>query len=510
MFHSLLQIVNSQMICRKHVAKCKTYIEMLNANPSDLGSKCIEIMKLIIASKEIGILEPRPETNEEEPMEMSSNNSREDVVESPIESENNESSETNEEEPMEMASNNSREDVVESPIESENNESIFDYLSAETVREVAQRLIKVLSSNEMKAIELMMSGFINKAIDDPSLCIKLSREIEATWSFKELLFEICQNEILSCTKSGKLELKTIGLINFIGNLYNENFVPDEFIKLSLQILLGKEVECDVAVDCIRNLIRTVGLKMEDKCKSTLNVTFKFFHYVAEQEKESYRSITFSYLVDLRHSAWNIEITNAMPMIEFYFKLATDNDSRLISSKLKNFIGNSEAISMTIIRKVWEVVIRSPKLTKLCVSLMHEISEVQVLQDDGTNSNLGDLLERFLTARQETFSKVLEIQPTEAVKNRLGYVAIFVAELFVLGVLPDTHMIIWLERNLTQNLNVNDAAALSSLINSKISETGNVELKMKLIALDTNVKGDVKKIASSIQSEIQELNDRLSK
>jgi hypothetical protein len=450
MFHNLLQNVEGEMVRQKQAGKCKYYLELLNTtdkNKKVKFLKCVEILQRILkVTKE--------------------------------------------------------QDESDDKVEDEFDE-LLEKMLKETINEVAQKLALMFSTDAAENVLIMLAKFTSKSFENPKLYAKLVKATNSS-TFKSLVLDQCQEDFLDSTSSSKVEPKVIDLVEFIGELYNEDLAPERLVNVCMDVLFGVKSPCDVTVDSISLLIRTVRARMESSDKDKLDHYFKYFSYVVDLKEDSYRSIVFEFLIALRNNEWKCDENVAKPLVDHHVNQICEAEVPSISLKLTKLIEDSETIAIVVIRKIWEVVILKPESISLCVNLTNEMSNLELMQEDGTKLKFAELLIQFLTQRHAAFAAIPTEQFSDKIKCRLGQVIIFVAELDQLEIVSDGFMELWLDEKFIKNLNVIHAAQVSAVMSTRTDEILSVELKLKLMILDDKINEAVSKFSELIQKDINEL------
>jgi hypothetical protein len=456
MFHSLLRIIENEMVRQKQLGKCKYYLELLNTTDKNKKLKflkCVEILQRILKT-----------TKEEEESD----------------------------------------DEVDNEFD-----ELLNKMSDETLNEVAQNLALMFSTDAAENVLIMLAKFTSKALENPKLYAKLVKATNST-TFESLVLDQCQEDFLNSTSSDKIEPKVIDLVEFIGELYNEDLASDDLTKICMDVLFGVKSTCDVTVDSISMLIRTVRARMENIGKDKLDHYFKYFSYVVDLKEDSYRSMMFEFLIILRNNEWKCDENAAKPLVDHHLNQLCETEVPSISLKLQRLMKDSEAIAIVVIRKIWEVVILKPELISLCTKLTNEMSNAELMQDNETKLKFAELLIQFLTQRHAAFSSISSDQFNDKIKSRLGQVITFVAELYQLEIVPDDFMEFWLAKYFVENLIDVHAAQISTTISRLVNNSENLQLKLKLIKLDDKINDDLSKFKESITIELETLSLSLKK
>lgn len=351
---------------------------------------------------------------------------------------------------------------------------LFD-LTADNAAEAAAKLkslpLKMSQDQHMKSfIKLLVA----KAISEPEeaeMCARLAAEIcdlftdGKAFAFEDALLEDCQKLLLHHFNDG-IKLcqlsETMGALQFIGELYNLDVIDENFIHLSLKLLLYNESEN--AADAISKLVRTVGAKADNEYNEEFEELFKNFEKIARQ-KNSYRVAIFKDLVELRRNGWQHDGEQAsvteLPAptkstIEGALSSLSQENLAAVSAVAREFLSESETKIKEFIEALWKKVLASPEAAKLHAELCKNIS----------NRTFRQHLTDFLQCRNITFMSLQREEFTARIKNRLANVLLFVAELFSRDLVSDEVLDSWLQLKLAKHLSFDSLTQLIATIDAR--------------------------------------------
>lgn len=160
-------------------------------------------------------------------------------------------------------------------------------------------------------------------------------------------------------------------------------------------------------------------------------------------------------------------------------------------KLTRIIDSSQSREVALIIEIWEIVILKPEATILIAKLVKELSNI-VLNEK--HILFKDSLAKFLLIIENYSEKVCD---------RLGQVMRFVSELFVLEIVSDEFMTIWFQAELTDKISLAEAAQLSSLLEIKLQNSDDLNLKLLFMSFEENIN---KKKADCLIEAIELMNN----
>jgi hypothetical protein len=383
--------------------------------------------------------------------------------------------------------------------------NMFDDLTNENFASTAEKITEIVKSENAEDFLLLLATLTSKVSKKSKILAKLVREVEKYAPIVEILLDYCNENFLDHQKNGKINEKILAVVNFVGELYNLDLASDDFIKLWFDVLFAAENSSELTIDCITCLIRIVGKSIETKCKEKIEKYFKYFGYVIknskEKNQENYTTKIFNFLIKLRANDWEFSDDICNDLIEFYFvKFANDENISLTGIRLRFFIGDSEEIANLVIREIWKILMLKPSESKSCLKVIKEIGILNLQK-----KIFNDLLMHFFTNRKFAFMAIKQEEFTETIKKRLGNVAKFCAELFSFDFISEEFLSIWLEENVVERLNVEDAAAISSMIGQKVFKSENLDVKLLLLSLDEKIMKEMELTLENMKLEISQIN-----
>jgi len=260
--------------------------------------------------------------------------------------------------------------------------------------------------------------------------ISLKQSIKFDENARNLLNIKCQEMLKNIPKN----IDHKNLIEFIARLYNYGILSTDFINWSIDLFLNTSNE-EVSCQSLEILFRKCGVKFEKSNISKLDVSLKFFKVVLAENENSIRSRYFKRLMDLKSQNWKT-IQNSECFYENYL-LAFKFDEQKFEEIIENFMTDNEEIDK-FIQILWKILLKekpNPSIASVCNKISKYLNEFP------------QKLSQFLSTRCQTFKMLCENSKLfdKNVKQRLGKVMIFVAEIYKKSIVGDDILEMWIDK-----------------------------------------------------------------
>jgi hypothetical protein len=202
---------------------------------------------------------------------------------------------------------------------------------------------------------------------------------------------------------------------------------------------------------------------------------------------------------LRKNCWNFKESQNVFLENILTQFDGENSLWMIQCT-PHYLHDSEECVVILIKKMWEIVILKPELIETCGNFLKEIAAQQYK----FTIELEEMVSKFMTDRSTTILSIPNDQFNDKIEQRLAQAAIFARHLYNRGMLSDESLEIWLQRENLEHLPTDVVAQLISLISEKVSNEGNISLRVRLMDLDAKVDEDLSNLAISIDNEMKEI------
>lgn len=400
--------------------------------------------------------------------------------------------------------------------------AMFSTLKMETISEIAED-IKLLPIRTIDELETFVKLLIKKGTtkpDDAKLCAKLVAEIkDYSWNFSEhpevllaeLLLDKCQELLLNNLGDG-LKLchlkETTSLLQLLAELYTVDVFGNDIINLSLNLLCDSDDE--KAADCINNLLRSVGRKVDAEDSEKLNEYFDKFEEIIEEEN-SYRASVYENLIELRLNGWTakkvqLKRTETVELpdqsIEGILNRMTAAEVDQTCEFVKDFVAQSEKNLDEFINALWKNILTANSEQMSCyVKLCVKMFQTSI---PGVDFH-GRCIE-FLQCRQIAFFCIENEEFTDKVKERLGLATIFIAQLYDCGIVSDEILESWIKYKLSKQLTLSSLTQLITIIDPKINKSENSRLLALKTILDDMMTEASKDMWTTLKEDIAEIEE----
>lgn len=350
--------------------------------------------------------------------------------------------------------------------------------------EVVAKDIQLLIVNDESKVSDVVNSFINTAISNAAKYGKLADAID-NQKFKRILLNEIYNQF---TDSLKLDQKT-GLLSLIAELYNINYASLDNIDSIFNVLFEDKKQCNPQVDCVKHLIKSVGLKIRQENQKYLDRRIEYLNYVAQNEDgKTYRSKVYLEIIEWFNSSFGKTLQPS-------FEKASTSKTTLDLENSARVIEEPEKNAKDFMEKVWKNVNAgddAEAMSELCKNISNE----SAIKNPDRKSCFAEHLEEFLNIK--------------AISGVNGSAIVFVAELF------KSHLISF--ETLENCLKIKNARLLPlekiykiiSSINSRAGYNENVKLVALVLNLEDIAGEKSLEICSEIKEDIVELNLLLGK
>lgn len=357
---------------------------------------------------------------------------------------------------------------------------------------VISSMINLKESNKVRVessrkIRETPETLLKNALRNPQEEAKNAKELEP--KHKETLIQKCQNYFKDFPKIKISFEEFLNFIRFIAELYNLDILESDFIMTIIETFLDFSTQ-EISYKSLEVLFENCGSKLENQRKSKLKIIFKFFQFVVDQKENSSRAVYFKKFVELKANNWKI-LAVPEDFYEEFLMLYSINNAKV--EELTYSLNKDRKEILKFIQALWKVLLKeapNPSYANLC----SELSK--------TCNNFVPTLAAFLTARCNTFTNLEDGFYSENVKERLGKVVKFVAELYNHGLISDDDLEMWINEDLVEKIPAKLVGIIFKiLINLKNSK--NFRLSFLFKNLENNFYN---KISSSLQSNVDSLKE----
>ena len=366
-----------------------------------------------------------------------------------------------------------------------NDESVISTLSdtnCDNLVEKAEKIVRIISGNSKQINDLgealMARVFMDS--EEAVLCARLAHEIlkagNSTIRFKEILIELCQENLLNNLNSNTVQSKEMTcFLNFVGELYILNVFNFNFIHLCFDLMFD---EREGAVECFATFIKKIGSKFDIRNSSKLDEQFKKLESVVSKGNLSLVP-TFQELIMLRNNGWVPQNEQESDI----FNVQRISESRFIITMWENLMINSELVS---------------HYAKLCKEFTEESSSSQ--EESVFTTDLMNFLHRCVK---------MSAYPTngmhsEVTNNQFTTVMLLIGELYKYEVISDREFENLLKP--AKRLPFDVLNTLISVIAPKINSSGNARLIAILMVLEDFAAERTKKAWMEIRKGIAGLGE----
>ncbi|CAG9811735.1 unnamed protein product [Chironomus riparius] len=323
----------------------------------------------------------------------------------------------------------------------------------------AQNKPQILTESPEKLIEDLMKNVLKH----PQIYVKTACRLDG--KMKDLLIHNIEKIIKEVPKFVIKPDEFMNLLEFIAELYNLDFLKHEFLSWTIEIFLQSSTN-EICSQSIEFLFMKCGQKMENENKHKLDIYMKYFDAVLAQDIKNIQSECFKRIQKLKNRKWKI-LNIPENFYEDFLMLFSMNDANVVEL-LDIFKVDEEEIDK-FIQILWKIILKDqphPTYSILCL----EISK--------SCKNFGAKLTAFLTARCITFIGLNSDMFNENVKERLGKVMTFVADIYNNNLVSDQVLEAFLDSKLTSKLPSEFVTRIFSILSKcqRLNESRNVRLK----------------------------------
>lgn len=361
--------------------------------------------------------------------------------------------------------------------------------------------------------------FVKTCIDNPDnmvMYVKFLSEIKelkvesidgSISKIGNVFIQKCNNEFIINAQNFQLKnLPTImTLLYVLSELYNTSLAPIEDIKFYLDYFFDKNSFEDNKMDCLDYFLRKIGPKIDGDDREILNEYFEKLskaklstEYVKEQVK---------YLIAVREKHWMSEEEFATfsliddAKIEELLKTIKDEEVSIKSNVLKQHILASEGNINDFIHVLFKcnlenvnLEMKSAHLCKLIISGDQNEMKQKFIEN----------INHFMRCRTITFSKVTN-DINEKLREKFVNIILLNAQLYSLNIIDDRTIQQWLVPSLTSQLNLSELSKLCLLVSPRIDESENIQLRARLLNLESAMHEKFIETCSSTKSDLKLLD-----
>ncbi|KAL7014642.1 hypothetical protein ACKWTF_016040 [Chironomus riparius] len=330
-------------------------------------------------------------------------------------------------------------------------------------------LIQLLDNGQIKpqilteSPEKLIEDLMKNVLKNPQIYVKTACRLDG--KLKDLLIHNIEKIIKEVPKFVIKPDEFMNLLEFIAELYNLDFLKHEFLSWTIEIFLQSSTN-EICSQSIEFLFMKCGQKMENENKHKLDIYMKYFEAVLAQDIKNIQSECFKRIQKLKNRKWKI-LNIPENFYEDFLMLFSMNDANVVEL-LDIFKVDEEEIDK-FIQILWKIILKDqphPTYSILCL----EISK--------SCKNFGPKLTAFLTARCITFIGLNSDMFNENVKERLGKVITFVADIYNNNLVSDQALEAFLDSKLTSKLPSEFVTRIFSILSKcqRLNESRNERLK----------------------------------
>ncbi|KAL7014643.1 hypothetical protein ACKWTF_016041 [Chironomus riparius] len=330
-------------------------------------------------------------------------------------------------------------------------------------------LIQLLDNGQIKpqilteSPEKLIEDLMKNVLKNPQMYVKTACRLDG--KIKDLLIHNIEKIIKEVPKFVIKPDEFMNLLEYIAELYNLDFLKHEFLSWTIEIFLQSSTN-EICSQSIEFLFMKCGQKMENENKHKLDIYMKYFEAVLAQDIKNIQSECFKRIQKLKNRKWKI-LNIPENFYEDFLMLFSMNDANVVEL-LDIFKVDEEEIDK-FIQILWKIILKDqphPTYSILCL----EISK--------SCKNFGPKLTAFLTARCITFIGLNSDMFNENVKERLGKVITFVADIYNNNLVSDQVLEAFLDSKLTSKLPSEFVTRIFSILSKcqRLNESRNERLK----------------------------------
>lgn len=343
-------------------------------------------------------------------------------------------------------------------------------------------------SADKTAEDLLLKSYIQPKIAARAAC-KFDGKV------KSMLLQKCQNLLKDLPEIRIASEQFRNFVDFISELYISDVVKNEFINWAIEAFL-KTTNEEISCQSIELLFEKCGSKMESVNKSKTDIYFKFFKAVLAENESSIRSQYFKRIMRLRARNWRVLFLNET-FYEDFLMLYSINDANV--HELIIHIQHDDEEVIKFIQVFWKVLLKvapHPTHSELC----SQISKSCI--------NFPPLLTEFLTARCKTFIALSDEFYSDDVKQRLGRVVTFVAEIYSLELIDDNILEMWIAIKLVAKIPSNFISRIFSILSccEQLERKNNIRLKALAANIETVYYEEISVRINAIVGDLKDINE----
>ena len=330
-------------------------------------------------------------------------------------------------------------------------------------------LIQLLENGQNKpqvmteSAEKLVDDFFKNVLKNPQIYVKSAYKLDG--KMKELLIQKIEKIIKEVPKFEIQIDEFMNLMEFVAELYNLDVLKNEFLTWTIEILMQSSTN-EICSQSIEILFTKCGQKMENVNKHKLDIYMKFFEACLAEDNNEVRSKNFRKIQKLKNRKWkNLEIPKNF--YEDFLMLFSMNDAKI--DELVEILSCDEEEIEKFIQILWKIILKDPP---------HPSYAALCLEIGKSCENFEAKLTNFFTARCITFIGFNAEMFNENVKERLGKVMTFIAEIYDNNLIPDKVLEMFLDQKLTSKLPTEFVLRIFSILSKcqRLDESQNDELK----------------------------------
>jgi hypothetical protein len=361
--------------------------------------------------------------------------------------------------------------------------------------------------------------FISTCINSPDnivLYVKFLSEIKevkvesiegGVTKISDMINECCKKEFKVYAENFHLKNlpNATTILGIQSELFNSSLASFDDLKFYLNYFFEEHSFEDNKMDCLDYFLRKIGPKIDGDNKELLNEYFEKLKsskmstdYVKEQVKA---------LVAIREKHWMGEeefiafSSIDMNKIEEFLKKLKEGEVSSKSTMLKHILDSEDHIN-DFIHVLFKcnlenenIDLKSAHLCKLLVSGEENEMKLKFVEN----------LNNFMQCRSITFSKVTN-DANEKLRNKLVNIILLNAHLYSLNIIDNRTIQQWLVPSLTSHLNLSEMSKLCLLVSPRIDDSESIQLKARLLNLESAMHERLLETCSSTKSDLKSLEN----
>jgi hypothetical protein len=290
----------------------------------------------------------------------------------------------------------------------------------------------------------------------------------------------------------------INVLEFICELYKyDELIQESFVEALLQSLMKSKASCNITVDCINRILRSIGPKLEVSDKAMFKRFIKALTKIASNEN-SYRSKIYEKLIEFMKNNCKESVqpqkkgkAKNLTVFDLSVMHKTGN-MKYIAGKLKQHLSASAVRMDEFIKSLLNATSTDIEVVASYAELCKEL----------INVNASKLT--FQNHLQSQIDHYLDKTRRERNVNEIIFITLLTAQLYNNDVISKEHAIKWLICKDIFQLSLHQLTHLSAIIAPKILEDDDEKLKTILTFIEITIQNATLRVLSTIHNDINDL------